>query len=163
LIDLGHRRIAEICGPLSWHEAAMRHESYLATLNAHQLTPAAIVESSRWMPVGGYEAAHRLLDTCKPFSALVVANDYLAMGAILALTERGLRVPEDVSIVGFDDTPEAAFFRPPLTTIRQDYEALGQQSIQYLVDIINNPDIPAHQRLLVPQLIERQSARAIVG
>jgi LacI family transcriptional regulator len=163
LIDLGHRQIAEISGPPGWHEPAMRHESFMATLSAHQLTPAAIVESSQWMPTGGYEAAHRLLDSGAPFSALVVANDYLALGAILALSERGLRVPEDVSIIGFDDTPEAAFFRPPLTTIRQDYEALGQQSIQYLIDIINNPDMPVHQRVLVPQLIERQSTRAIAG
>jgi LacI family transcriptional regulator len=141
----------------------MRHESFMATLSAHRLTPAAIVESSQWMPMGGYEAAHRLLDSGASFSALVVANDYLALGAMLALSERGLRVPEDVSIIGFDDTPEAAFFRPPLTTIRQDYEALGQQSIQYLIDIVNNPDVPVHQRVLVPQLIERQSTRAIVG
>lgn len=159
LIDLGHRQIAEICAPLHWHEAAMRHESFLATLSANGLPPAAVVESSQWMPWGGYEAAKQLLDSGQSFSALVVANDYLGLGAILAFTERGLHVPNDISIVGFDDTPEAAFFRPPLTTIRQDYEALGQQSIQYLIDLINNPDTPVHQRILAPQLIERESTR----
>ena len=162
LIDLGHREIAEISGPLHWHEALIRHESFLATLKANHLTPAAIVESSHWMPMGGYEAAHQLLNSGHHFTGLVIANDYLGLGTILALTEQGLRVPEDVSIVGFDDTPEAAFFSPPLTTIRQDYEALGQQSIQYLVDIINNPDTPVHHRALVPKLIERQSTRAIL-
>jgi DNA-binding LacI/PurR family transcriptional regulator len=92
LIDLGHHQIAEICAPLHWHEAAMRHESFEATLNANGLTPAAVIESLQWMPWGGYEAAQRLLDSGQPFSALVAANDYLGLGAILAFTERGLRV-----------------------------------------------------------------------
>jgi LacI family transcriptional regulator len=161
LLDLGHRQIAEISGPLSWYEASLRHSDFLAILNANGLAPAAIVESSQWMPSGGYAATHQLLDSGVSFSALIAANDYLGLGAILALTERGLRVPEDVSIVGFDDSPEAAFFRPPLTTIRQDYEALGQQSVQYLIDIIHNPDTPVHQRVLAPRLIERQSTCAV--
>ncbi len=157
LIDLGHRQIAEISGPLHWHEAFMRHDSYLATLNAHTLTTTAVVEATGWMPPAGYEAAHKLLDEAKPFSALVVANDYLALGAILALNERGLRVPDDISIVGFDDTPEAAFFMPPLTTVRQDYDTLGQQAIEYLIELINNPDAPVYHRVMIPQLVERKS------
>jgi LacI family transcriptional regulator len=161
LIDLGHRRIAEISGPLYWHEALSRHESYHATLRQADLSPTATVESVGWMPPNGYDAAHKLLDQGVEFTGLVVANDYLALGAILALSERGLRVPDDISIVGFDDTPEAAFFMPPLTTIRQDYEALGRQAIQYMLELINNPETPAHQRVLMPQLIERKSTRAI--
>jgi DNA-binding LacI/PurR family transcriptional regulator len=159
LIDLGHREIAEISGPLNWHEAALRHESYLATLAANGLTSPVVIEGTEWMPQSGYEAAHRLLDSGRQFSALVTGNDYLALGAILALTDRGIRVPEDVSIVGFDDTPEAAFFRPPLTTINQDYEAMGQQSVQYLIDLIENPDTYIHQRVLMPRLIERRSVQ----
>jgi len=161
LIGLGHRRIAEISGPLTWHEALSRHESYVATLNRSNLSPAAIVESTGWMPPHGYDAAYRLLDQGEEFSAVVVANDYLALGAILALSERGLQVPDDVSIIGFDDTPEAAFFMPPLTTIRQGYEALGRQAIQYMMELIKNPETPAHQRVLMPQLIERKSTRTI--
>ena len=64
-------------------------------------------------------------------------------------------------MVGFDDAPESAYFMPPLTTVRQDYDALGQQSIQYLFELINNPEIPAHQRVLAPRLIIRKSVRRI--
>lgn len=80
----------------------------------------------------GYNAADALIDQGASFSALVVSNDYLA------LKEHGLRVLEDISIVGIDDAPESAYFMPPLTTVRQDYDALGQQSIQYLIELINN-------------------------
>jgi LacI family transcriptional regulator len=163
LIDLGHRHIAEISGPLYWHEALSRHESYLMTLAQHGLASAAFVETVGWMPPHGYEAVHMLLDQGAEFTAIVAANDYLALGAILALSERGLHVPDDVSIVGFDDTPEAAFFMPPLTTIRQDYEGLGRQAIQYIMEIINNPETPAHQRVLMPQLINRKSTRQIAA
>lgn len=163
LIKLGHTHIGEISGPRNWHEALIRHETFLATLAAHALTPAVMVEASAWMPQAGYEAALRLLEQNAPFSALVAGNDYLALGAILALTERGIRVPEDVSIVGFDDTPEAAFFRPPLTTVRQDYEAMGKQSIQYLMELINNPDTPVYHRILTPEFIERASTQPYSG
>ena len=159
LIDLGHRRIAEISGPLHWHEAGMRHRSFMATLAAAGLSPAAFIEAKSWMPPSGYEAVMQLLDSSASFSALVIANDYLALGAILALSERGLHVPDDISIVGFDDTPEAAYFMPPLTTVRQDYQALGQQSVEYLIDLINNPETPIYHRVLIPQLIERKSTR----
>jgi LacI family transcriptional regulator len=161
LLDLGHRQIAEISGPLNYHEALMRHQSFLDTLSSRGLTPVCSVEATEWMPSEGYQAACKLLDQGLPFSGLIVSNDYLALGTILALSERGLRVPEDVSIVGFDDAPESAYFMPPLTTVRQDYEALGQQSIQYLVDVINDPETPVHQRILMPQLIERKSTRAV--
>ncbi len=161
LIDQGHRQIAEISGPLQWHEAALRHEAYLTTLALNRLTPAVVVEAAQWMPASGYEAAQKLIESGQPFSALVTGNDYLALGAILALTDHGLNIPEDVSIVGFDDTPEAAFFRPPLTTIKQDYEAMGQQSIQYLIDLIDNPETHLHQRVIPPRLVERRSTRPI--
>ena len=96
-----------------------------------------------------------------PFSGLIVSNDYLALGALRALSEHGLRVPGDVSMVGFDDSPESAYYMPPLTTVKQDYEALGYQSIHYLVELINQPGSPAHQRVLMPRLIVRQSTRMI--
>jgi LacI family transcriptional regulator len=163
LIDLGHRQIAEISGPLHWHEAFMRHDSFLATMNANDISPAAVVEAASWMPPSGYEAAQQLLNQGEPFSALVVGNDYLALGALLALGERGLRVPDDISIVGFDDTPEAAFFLPPLTTIRQDYETLGRQSIQFLIELVNNPETPVYHRVITPQLIERKSTQPFKG
>lgn len=161
LLDLGHRAIAEISGPLNYHEALTRHSAFLETLAARGLAPAAMVEAREWMPEDGYLAARQLLAQGAPFSGLIVSNDYLALGALRALHERGWRVPEEVSIVGFDDTPESAYYLPPLTTVRQDYEALGYQSIHYLVELINHQETPAHQRVLLPKLVVRASTKAV--
>jgi len=160
LIDLGHRAIAEISGPLAWYGAQARHTSWRDTLLAAGLAAELSVEGD-WTARSGYEAAGRLLDAGASFTALVVGNDQMALGALAALRERGLSVPDDVSIVGFDDVPEAAFFNPPLTTIRQNFAALGEQSVEYLITLIENPGTPVHQRVLYPQFIERQSTRPL--
>jgi LacI family transcriptional regulator len=161
LLDLGHRRIAEISGPLNYHEALTRHSAFLDTLLACGFTPVDSVEATEWMPQEGYLAAQALLERGSQFTGLIISNDYLALGAMRAIYERGLRIPEDISIVGFDDTPESAYYLPPLTTIKQDYEALGYQSIHYLVELINNQTTAAHQRVLMPQLVVRQSTRQV--
>lgn len=158
LIARGHRSICEISGPLNWFGAVARHRSWQATLQAAGL-PAGISVEGDWTPMGGYAAARRLLDESPRFTGLIVGNDQMALGALRALRESGLRVPEDVAVVGFDDVPEAAYFEPPLTTVRQDFAALGQQAVGYLIDLIEHPDITPHQRMLYPQLIERQSTR----
>lgn len=160
LIDRGHRAISEISGPLNWYGAQARHESWYETLRRAGLEPGPSVQGN-WTAQGGYEAAHKLLDTGTPFSALVVGNDQMALGAMRALRERGRRIPDDVSVVGFDDVPEACYFEPPLTTVRQNFAALGEQSVEYLVALIDNPNTPLHQRVLYPQLIERQSTRSM--
>jgi LacI family transcriptional regulator len=157
LIDLGHRALCEISGPLNWYGAQARHESWIKTLHQAGLAPGPSVEGD-WTAAGGFRAANSLLDQGASFTGLVVANDQMALGAIRALRGRGLRVPEDVSVVGFDDIPEAAYFEPPLTTVCQNFAALGEQSVEYLVALIDNPHTPVHQRVLHPQLVERQSA-----
>src|SRR5690606_37829100 len=106
----------------------------------------------------GYDATLELLDRAPGFTAVVVANDQMALGAIYALHERGLRVPEDVSVVGFDDIPEAAFFRPSLTTVQQDFNQLGALSVRYLLELIQSSETPLRQHLLYPKLIVRGSA-----
>jgi len=158
LIGLGHHQIAAISGPLSWYGAQARHTSWQHTMRAAGLEPGSSAEGD-WTPRSGYEAAHALLDDGTQFTALVVANDQMALGAMAALRERGLSVPEDVSIVGFDDIPEAAYFAPPLTTVRQNFAALGEQSVEYLMALIDNPGTPVHQRVLYPQFVERQSTQ----
>jgi LacI family transcriptional regulator len=159
LMDLGHRQIAEICGPQNYHEALSRHTAFIDTLNSSGLSASDCVEAAEWMPRDGYLAANQLLDRSANFTGLIISNDYLALGAILALNEHGLHIPEDVSVVGFDDAPESAFYMPPLTTIKQDYDALGTESIHYLVELINNQETSTHQRVLMPQLIVRQSTQ----
>jgi DNA-binding LacI/PurR family transcriptional regulator len=158
LLNLGHRDICEISGPLHWFGAMARHESWRDTLETAGVTPGQSIEGD-WTAVGGYAAAQHLLDNEASFTALVVANDQMALGAMRAMRERGLHIPYDISVVGFDDIPEAVCFEPPLTTVRQDFEALGSQSVEYLVDLIHQPDMPLQQRVLYPALVIRQSTR----
>lgn len=156
LIDLGHRKICEISGPLNWYDAKLRHEGWLATLHQAGLAPGPSIEGD-WTAAGGYTAMQQLLAKGHEFSAVFIGNDQMALGAIRALREVGICVPLDISIVGFDDVPEAAYFDPPLTTIRQDFQALGQQSVEYLLALITKPSTPLHQRVLYPNLIVRSS------
>jgi len=163
LIGLGHTQISEISGPLNWFDAAARHEGWRDTLHAAglQAPPNSSVEGD-WTAAGGYAAAIRMLDEGANFTALFVGNDQMALGVLRALREHGLRVPQDVSVVGFDDIPEAAFYEPPLTTIQQDFSTLGRQSVEYLVELIDKPDTPTsgQQRVLYPRFIERHSTAA---
>ncbi|MEJ2291679.1 MAG: LacI family DNA-binding transcriptional regulator [Deinococcales bacterium] len=156
LIDMGHREICEISGPMEWTGARQRHDGWLATLRDAAIAPGASVDGD-WTAASGYEAARRLLAQRERFTALFVGNDQMALGAMRALREAGRSLPDDVSVVGFDDIPEAAYFEPPLTTIRQDFTTLGQQAVELLLARMADPEAPAHQRVLYPQLIERQS------
>jgi DNA-binding LacI/PurR family transcriptional regulator len=109
----------------------------------------------------GYRAAKALLERPEPFTAIFAGNDLMALGAMRALREEGLRIPEDVSIVGFDDIDEAAYFDPPLTTVRQDFDILGRESVEYLVSLIEDPDMSVHQRVFHPELVVRKSCRRL--
>ncbi len=160
LLDLGHRAIAEICGPRDWFSGFARHESWSNTLLAAGLTPGLSLEGD-WSAESGYRAASTLIDRRTEFTGLVVGNDQMALGASRALREHGYRIPENVSVVGFDDIPESAYFEPPLTTVRQDFPLLGQQSVEYLISLIEEPDTPFQQRVLPTHLIERASTRRL--
>jgi LacI family transcriptional regulator len=154
LLSLGHRRIAEISGPLHWHDAFTRHESWRNTLEAQQFDTTLSVQGD-WTAQGGYQAARTLWD--RPFTGLIVGNDQMAIGAMHALYENHVRIPEDVAIVGFDDIPESAYLAPPLTTVRQDFHALGIQSVEYLIQILGDPQTPRQQRILLSELVVRRS------
>ncbi len=156
LIDLGHTRIAEISGPLGWHGAQARHKSWRRTLVRAGLEPGPSQEGD-WTARGGYRAVQRLLQPGLDCTAIVVGNDQMALGVMRGLREHGLRIPEDVSIVGFDDVPEAEWYEPPLTTIRQDFAALGKRGVEYLVERIGDPDAPPRQHVIAPQIIQRLS------
>lgn len=158
LIDLGHRQIAEISGDRQTGDGCDRHESWEETLMENSLPPGPSVEGDFTIE-GGYRAMNQLLDSNDRFSAVFIGNDVMAFGAHTALRERGLRVPDDISIVSFDDIPEAAHFVPGLTTVRQDFQLLGRLAIEYVVSLINDPETPIHQRILQPELIIRGSTR----
>lgn len=160
LIDLGHRQIAEISGPLNNYDALGRHEGWLAALRENQLAPGPMIESN-FSIEGGYQAMRQLLERGEPFTSVFLGNDSMAIGAHTALREHGLRVPQDISIVGFDDLPESAHFVPGLTTVRQDFQLLGSLAVEYIVSMIENPQTPVHQRVLQPRLIVRESTQAL--
>jgi DNA-binding LacI/PurR family transcriptional regulator len=158
LLELGHREIAEVRGPRDWSASAHRHQGLLAVLEEAGLGPTISVEGD-WTARSGHEATHRLLAAGVPFSGLFASNDQMALGAMRALRERALSVPEDVSVVGFDDLPESAYFEPPLTTVHQDFASLGRESAAYLNDLIDGRPTPQMQHVLAPQLVVRQSTR----
>jgi LacI family transcriptional regulator len=159
LLELGHRQICSISGPLTWYDALTRHETSQETIRSAGFEPGMSVESD-WSSAGGYHAMQHLLQQGRNFTAVFVANDQMALGALRGLHEHGLRVPEDVSMVGFDDIPESAYFEPPLTTVRQNFALLGQQGIEYLIERINDPEAPPEQHLISPDLVLRASASA---
>lgn len=160
LIELGHKTIAEISGPLQNHDGSDRHEAWLNTMREYGLDTELSVEGDYSID-GGYHAMHSLIKTGVKFTGVFIGNDSMAIGARTALREHGLSVPHDVSIVGFDDTPEAAHIIPALTTVRQDFQLLGNLAVEYLINRINNPATPIHQRVLQPELIIRESTRSL--
>lgn len=158
LIDLGHKQIATISGNLQSNDGYDRHEGWKATLQENGLSPGPVAHSDFSID-GGYAAMNQLLSSNQPFTAAFIANDSMAFGAYTALREHGLKVPDDISIVGFDDIPESVHFTPRLTTIRQDFQLLGRMAIEYVLRLINDPKLPAHQRILQPELIIRDSTK----
>lgn len=155
LLNLGHTQIATLTGPLHWHDAKLRQQGFLDSLRKAQLEPVYSVESD-WSAKGGYTAMKKILKEKLEFSAVFAANDQMALGAMHALYEAGFSIPKDVSMIGFDDIPEASFFYPPLSTVRQDFTKLGNHSVSALIHLIQNTPLPA-QTLLSPSLVVRQS------
>ncbi|BBY48721.1 LacI family transcriptional regulator [Mycolicibacterium arabiense] len=156
LIDLGHRAIVHVSGPMTWTEAKGRRTGYEAALREAGLTVPDEHWEGDWTPARGYEIGRELArrgDTTGVF----VANDQMAIGVLHAFAEAGVRVPEDVSVVGFDDIPEAGYLNPALTTIRQDFQAVGQRAIDLVTTTLNG--LPASVPLLAPELIIRKSTQ----
>ncbi|MFE1923824.1 LacI family DNA-binding transcriptional regulator [Streptomyces asoensis] len=138
LLSLGHVTVHHLAGPQRWYAARDRLDGWRTTLAAHGRTVPAVVEGD-WSAASGY-AAGRLLASDAAVTAVFAANDDMAIGLIRALTEAGRRVPEDVSVVGFDDIPVAAYVTPPLTTVPQPFDAVAQEGLKRLVHAIENPD-----------------------
>jgi DNA-binding LacI/PurR family transcriptional regulator len=131
LVDLGHTAIAHVSGPPDWIDAAARIEGWRQTLLEAGLPATSLIRGD-WSAESGYRAGLELAGG-RAATALFAANDQMALGALRAFAEAGLRVPEDISVVGYDDQPEAAYFVPPLTTINQGFKELGGRCIQMLL------------------------------
>ena len=137
LVQLGHRSIAHLTGPVDWFDALGRVQGWRGALEGAGL-PVAPVLVGDWTSDCGYEfgRSHDFGDA----TAVFAANDQMALGLIHGLAERGLRVPDDISVVGFDDVPEAAHYQPPLTTVRQDFPELGRRCVARLLGLIGEAE-----------------------
>ncbi len=156
LLSLGHETVWHVSGPSDWLEAEGRVAGWRAALEAAgRETPEPL--AGDWSPRSGYEAGRRLA-AMRDVSAVFVANDQMALGVLRAFTEQGVRVPGQVSVVGFDDIPESEFFSPPLTTVRQDFGAVGRHSIGMLLRQIEGGG--EHERLVVPPAFVRRASTA---
>lgn len=156
LIRLGYQRIATITGPLNTTVGLDRRQGYLNALNERGLTmePALMAEGD-FTEMGGYMAMQRLLPY-RP-DAVFAASDTMALGALRALRNAGLAVPQEVALIGFDDLPSAAIADPPLTTIRQPIRRAGAQAVETLIDLLNNGLQPPRHIMMTTQLVIRNS------
>jgi len=156
LIDLGHHHLAHISGPYRLRVARERIRGFEQALAHHGLDPAGR-EEGNWTCDSGYAAMKRILEHEPHPTALFAANDRMAIGAMQAIQEAGLRVPGDISVVGLDDIEVAAYQNPPLTTVRQSFVELATLAVRLLLALIEK-DQPAETQLVIePELIERQS------
>ncbi len=158
LIKIGHTRIGFITGSMDLGAAIDRLEGYQSALRIHHIAedPRLVYEGTFFQP-DGYAGASALLDIDDPPTAIFASNDVMAMGAMDAVRSRGLRVPEDISILGFDDIPQAAMVRPALTTVRQPLEQMGRLATQVLVDQLKYPEKEIGRVELPTELVVRGS------
>ncbi|HEY3010034.1 MAG TPA: LacI family DNA-binding transcriptional regulator [Micromonosporaceae bacterium] len=156
LLQLGHRTVWHVAGPADWPEAVLRIDGWRAALAAAGV-PAPPIVSGDWSARSGYAAGRRLV-AAPDLTAVFVANDQMALGVLHALHEAGIGVPERVSVVGFDDMPEAEFFLPALTTVRQDFDEVGRCGLRTMVEMIDGSETFAAETRVAPSLVVRASS-----
>lgn len=163
LLDLGHRTVHHLVGPRSWLDAQEREAGWRRALEKRGAPVAEPLTGGDWTARTGYECGQRIAEN-SDVTAVFCANDNMALGLLRAVQQAGRRVPEDISIIGFDDIPEAEYFGPPLTTVRQDFDELGRRALRALIEIIGEPDSalpgPAETPhvIIKPTLVVRASA-----
>jgi LacI family transcriptional regulator len=158
LLALGHRRIAHISGPRSWAATEERIDGYHASLAAAGVAPSSELLSEGDFEIpGGYTAACSLLDLPECPTAIFASNDNMAVGVLRATRERGLSVPEDVSVVGFDDAEVAQSVTPALTTVRQPLGELGRTAVSLLQRLVDRQRVEALRLELGTRLVVRDS------
>jgi DNA-binding LacI/PurR family transcriptional regulator len=158
LAELGHTRIAHIAGPARAADAIERVRGWRDEL-ADRGLPAVDLVYGDWSAEAGYRLGKEM--DLGPGTAVFASNDLTALGLLSALRERGLSVPGDVSIVGFDDIPEAAYLYPPLTTVRQDFATLGELMLQKLLVTLEEGQDELVETPLATRLVVRESTRAV--
>lgn len=158
LIQLGHTRIGFITGSMDLRCSVDRLDGYRSALRTNHISdkPELVYEGNFLQP-DGYDGAMALLDLPQPPTAIFASNDVMAMGVMDAVRNKGLRIPDDFSIIGFDDIPQSGLVRPGLTTVNQPLEKMGRVAAQMLLDLLEHPEKEADRIELPTQLIMRDS------
>ncbi len=164
LISLGHKRIGFITGSMDLGCAQDRLKGYRSALRTHHIpeTPDLVYEGTFFQP-DGYAGACALLDLEDPPTAIFASNDVMAMGVMDAVRNRELRIPDDISVIGFDNIPQSAMVYPPLTTVQQPLEQMGRVAAQMLIGILNNVEKDTNRIELPTELIVRSSTSSPKG
>ncbi|MCY7417335.1 MAG: substrate-binding domain-containing protein [Chloroflexi bacterium] len=158
LVGFGHRRIGFITGTLHVGSTHERLGGYRDGLIAAGITLAAeLVVPGDFLEPRGFEATRELLALAERPTAIFASSDAAAIGALRAAREAGLRVPEDLSIVGFDDVPEASYVDPALSTVRQPLREMGRSAVRRLMEMLAEPDAPARRIVVATELVVRGS------
>ena len=155
LLEAGHRTVWHVSGPNDWFDSQGRVAGWQRALTDAGAEIPPLMPAD-WSAASGYRTG-QILGRMQEVTAVFAANDHLALGILRALHEGGRRVPEDVSVVGFDDVPEAAYFIPPLTTIRPDFDAVATASLDLLLAQIRSGHRLGDRRMLTPTLVSRGS------
>lgn len=161
LLELGHRKILHLSGPPDWFGANVRISGWRKAMEEADLETMPVMEGD-WTPSSGYVVGQKIAETRRA-TAVFAGNDQMALGLIRGIVEAGLRVPEDISVVGYDDLPDSAYFSPPLTTVRLDYIEVGRQAVKVLSNKIKDPGSPVVADGIELQLIVRKSTGPVVS
>ena len=156
LLDLGHQTVWHVAGPEDSFASSTRTDAWAAVLDEQGRT-APSLERGDWSADSGYQAGLRLAED-PACTAIFTANDEMALGVLRAMHERGRAVPGEVSVVGFDDHPDARSYYPPLTTVRQDFDEVGHQSVQHLLEQLRDHTYEAGTTLVPTALVVRRSS-----
>jgi DNA-binding LacI/PurR family transcriptional regulator len=154
LLDLGHRHVVHVSGPEDWFDARARIVGWRDELASHGIEAGEPIQGD-WSAERGYEVGLELLGGELP-TAVFAANDQLSLGILLAFAENGVRVPGDISVVGFDDVPGASHFYPPLTTVSQQFDLLGRSCLVLLLELIDGGE--SEVEAIQPRLVVRASS-----
>jgi LacI family transcriptional regulator len=162
LLSLGHTRIAHVAGPLDYSTGLDRHESFLEAMRAggREPDPELVLVAEAFTESEGARLCGQLLAAGVEFTAIAAANDLLALGCYDVFAERGVRCPEDISVVGFNDMPFAARFNPPLTTIHIPHYEIGKAAGELMLERLQDGDMPPREIRLEPSLVIRESTAA---
>jgi DNA-binding LacI/PurR family transcriptional regulator len=161
LLDAGHPTVWHVSGPGDWFDSRGRIEGWRSTLEAAGAEIPPLIPAD-WSAASGYQAG-LVLARMPEVTAVFAANDHLALGILRALHERGRSVPDEVSIVGFDDVPESAYFIPPLTTIRQDFAGVARASLTLVLERLEHDEPVTQRTTIAPVLVERGSVAVPSG